>query len=167
MIKRTIILVIFFGLLSCESKDTIFGKQYNPIRTKYGSPILHDYMKLQSSDDEFELWRAPIEIHDTIKTGFHAGKGFYIFPDSVLQEDDIFRKRIDDSTYAFVAILTYGNLKKNEFRSIYYDSVDVRELKLQASEYMNYKGTRQFTTRKLTIDEADSILAVWGTSRLK
>ncbi len=133
----------------------------------YGSPILHDYLKLKDADEEFEHWQIPLEIQDTITTGFHAGKGFYIHRDSVLQEDDIFRKRIDDSTFAFVAILTYGNLKKNEFTSIYYDSVDARDLKPKVSEYVNYKYARQFAARKITIDQADSILAAWGTGRLR
>lgn len=165
MIKRAVIFLTFLELFGCESRDTRFGKQYNSTRAKYGSPILHDYMALESSDDEFELWRAPIEIHDTIKTGFHAGKGFYINPDSTLQEDDIFRKRINDSTFAFVAILTYGNVRKNKFTSIYYDSVDERQLKLSASEYLNDNKYREYTRKDLTINEADSILAVWGTSR--
>lgn len=167
MNTRTIIFLTFLGLLSCETSETRFGKQYNRIRVKYGSPILHDYLVLKSADEGFEHWRIPDEIHDTITTGFHAGKGFYIHNDSILQEDDIFRRRIDDSTFAFVAILTYGNLKNNEFSSIYYGSVDERELKLKASEYLNYKNHRQFARRELTIDEADSILAAWGTSRFK
>jgi hypothetical protein len=124
-------------------------------------------MELQSSDDEFELWRIPMEIQDTIKTGFHSGKGFYIHPDSTLQEDDIFRKRINDSTFAFVAILTYGNLRKNEIRSIYYDSVDERQLRLRASEYLNNDRYQKYRTKDLTIDQMDSILSVWGTSRTK
>jgi len=162
-------ILIFFGVLSCETSDTKFGKQYNGIRLKYGSPILHDYLELERADEDFELWRIPSEIHDTIRMGFHAGKGFYIHNDSVLQEDDIFRKRINDSTFAFIAILTYGNLEKNEFTSIYYDSVDERQLKLKASEYLylDRREYRHYKHKELTIDEADSILTVWGTNRLK
>lgn len=166
MIMRIVILLGLLGLVSCESRDTKFGKQYNIVRVKYGSPILHDYLELESTG-RFELWEIPEEIHDTIRTGFHAGKGFYIIGDSVLQEDDIFRKRIDDSTFAFLAIITYGNLAKSEFTDIYYDSVDARQLKLSASEYGERTKYRQYTKTEITIDQADSILSSWGLSRFK
>lgn len=160
--------MLFFGLVCCDSKDTRFGKQYNGIRVKYGSPILHDYMQLEYADDGAEFWRTPMDIHDTIKTGFHAGKGFYIHKDSILQEDDIFRRRIDDSTFAYIGILTYGNLNNHRFTSIYYDSIDSRELTLGAMEVLKTNNTyRSFRSIELTINEADSILSLWGTSRFK
>ncbi|SHG39701.1 hypothetical protein SAMN04488109_0045 [Chryseolinea serpens] len=156
------------GLFACHDVETKFGKQYNSVRLKYGSPIIHDYMKLEISDEDFENWRIPRAIHDTISTGFHAGKGFYINKDSTLQEDDIFRKRIDDTTFAFVAILTFGKVSKNQFTSIYYDSVDEKELTLKATEYLNSDTRhREFHKKDLTIEEADSILSSWGTSRFK
>lgn len=168
MIQRTIILCAFFAVLGCNTRDTKFGKQYNAVRETYGSPIIHDYMDLTTTDEDFERWQIPLQVHDTIRTGFHAGKGFYIHQDSILQEDDIFRKRIDDSTFAFVAILTYGKANKHNFTSIYYDSVDARKLKLKAIEWLNAANNqRNFTPKELTIKEADSILNAWGTSRFK
>jgi hypothetical protein len=124
-------------------------------------------MTLKNAEEDFELWRTPQEIHDTITTGFHAGKGFYIHKDSVLQEDDIFRKRINDSTFAFVAILTFGNLKESKFNSIYYDSVDERELKLRPTQLDDFEKYKTYPEVYLTIIEADSILRSWGTSRYK
>ena len=167
MINRKIIVAAVLLLVSCNTgRDTKFGKQYNTIRQQYGSPVIHNYMKLKSTSDSYENWITPLGIHDTITAGFHAGKGFYIHQDSVLQEDDIFRKRIDDSTFAYVAILTYGNLNKNRFSSIYYDSVDAGYLKLKAWEIFNPKNShRTFTTKQLTIYQADSILQEWGTGR--
>ncbi len=167
MIKRIVILLALLELVACESRDTKFGKQYNKVRVKYGSPILHDYLKLESTDGKFELWEIPQEIHDTIRAGFHAGKGFYIIRDSILQEDDIFRKRIDDSTFSFVAIVTYGNPTKNEFTNIYHDSVDARQLKLSTSEYGERTKYRQYTKKEITIEQADSILSSWGINRSK
>ncbi len=156
--------------LRIKSIDTKFGIQYNATRIEYGSPIIHDYLELQSSDNTFEHWHIPDEIHDTIRSGFHAGKGFYIHQDSILQEDDIFRKRINDSTFIFIGILTYGNLKKHKFSSIYYDTVDARSIISTAFEhldnnpdYMNYY--RKHESLDLTIQQADSILNEWGTSR--
>lgn len=125
-------------------------------------------MKLEASVEDFETWGIPRGIHDTISTGFHAGKGFHIHKDSTLQEDDIFRKRIDDTTFAFIAILTFGKLSKNQFTSIYYDSVDAKALTLKAYKYLNGDiRRRQFHKKDLTIHEADSILSSWGTSRFK
>lgn len=170
MKKGDLIFVMLFVVISCNTReqDTKFGKQYNATRLKYGSPIIHDYMELKTADEGFELWRTPPEIHDTIASGFHAGKGFYINDDSVLQEDDIFRKRIDDSTFAFIGILTYGNLTKNQFTAISLSSVDARELELKAMEYLYSKNKyRDFPRRDLTIKQADSILHAWGTSRFK
>ena len=170
MIKGKIVFAILFAALSCNTAvpDTKYGKQYNTIRLKYGSPVIHDYMELKTADEGFELWRIPPEIHDTITSGFHAGKGFSIYEDSILHEDDIFRKRIDDSTFAFIGILTRGNLIRNQFTSIYLGSVDARELKLNAMEYLNSENKyRDFPRKELTIKQADSILHAWGTSRFR
>ncbi|MBL3657222.1 hypothetical protein [Fulvivirga sediminis] len=165
-----LIYLMLLALLSCKyTNDTQFGKQYNAIRMEYGSPVIHDYMRLRIADTDFENWRAPQTMHDTISIGFHAGKGFYIHHDSILQEDDIFRKRINDSTFVFIAILTHGNLKKHQFTNIYYDTVDERSLKLTAKEYLNnnsdYKNYYNSERQNLTIEEADSILTEWGTGR--
>jgi hypothetical protein len=118
-------------------------------------------MTLENADEDFELWRTAQEIHDTIRPGFHAGKGFYIHKDSVLQEDDIFRKRINDSTFVFVAILTFGNLKDSKFTSIYYDSVDERELRLTATQLDNLKKSRTYSFKFSTGNLAVAI----GSSR--
>lgn len=149
--------------------DTKFGKQYNKVRLEYGSPIIHDYLVLEYTEESYECWGIPKEIHDTIRMGFHEGKCFYINPDSILQEDDIFRKRINDTTFAFIGILTFGNSKEHEFSSIYYDTVDARYLKLSGFEYLERgKDYPHYNNkRKLTIEEADSILNSWGTSRIK
>jgi hypothetical protein len=159
------------ALSSCNpfaERDTQFGKRYNAVRLQYGSPVIHDYMVLGTHDNRFESWEIPGQIPDTITTGFHEGKGIHIHKDSVLQEDDIFRKRIDDTTFAYIGILTYGNPGKHEFSSIYLDSVDVRKVNSNVDDNLYpYTSYRTFTTTQLTIQQADSILNTWGTSRFK
>jgi len=58
-------------------------------------------------------------------------------------------------------------LKKHKFRSIYTDLYDYKQLKLKASDYLNDETPLVGQPKELTIEEADSILATWGTSRLR
>ncbi|MEL7002408.1 MAG: hypothetical protein AAFN93_06705, partial [Bacteroidota bacterium] len=146
-----------------------FGRQYNEIRIEYGSPIIHDYLELESTSDDYECWGISRKIHDTIRIGFHEGKCFHIAKDSTLYEDDIFRKRINDSTYVFIGILTYGNRRDHKYEAIYYDTADARSLNVPAAKYLNnnndYMKYYESGKMDLTIEQADSILAEWGTSR--
>lgn len=154
--------VLLFGNCTKQKCTEIFGKDYNSIRIKYGSPIIHEYMQNVICEDSFQRWITPLPVQDTITIGYHAGKGMYVHPDSVLQEDDIFRKRINDSLYLFVGILTYGNIHKVEFKCIY-DTVCAKSIDLN-----NYgKMCPSFNTKinDISIDVADSILKAWGTSR--
>ena len=120
-------------LTNCKPKetDTAFGKNYNSERLKYGSPTIHDYMLLDISWDSVKNWETPLSIQDTISIGYHSGKGYYIHPDSVIQEDDIYRKRISDTTFAYIGILTFGNIKNHRFRSIYYDTTCANSINLK------------------------------------
>lgn len=156
-------------MLSGCQKETKFGKQYNSVRLKYGSPIIHDYLEFEYGDSDRECWGIPKAVHDTISIGFHEGKCFNIGDDSVLYEDDIFRKRINDSTFLFVAIITYGNPKSHYYKAIYYDTVDIRSLNISTSSYLSkdnrYKEYYDNDAQDLTIEQADSILTAWGTSR--
>ena len=114
----------------------------------------------------FLFWTSPLSLQDTITKGYHAEKGCHIHPDSVLQEDDIFRKRISDSTFAFVGILTMGNSRDHRFRSIYYDTVCATDIQLPAYGRPCNTFFKPNTT-EITIEKADSILQSWGTSRLE
>lgn len=123
-------------------------------------------MELKTELDSFLYWETPLSIQDTITKGYHAGKGCYIHPDSVLQEDDIFRKRISDSTFAFIGILTMGNPYTHRFRSIYYDTVCATAIELHSNDKRCHTPFKSRVT-EVTIETADSILRSWGTSRLK
>ena len=166
MKKSKLIFVVLISLLSCNTMapDTKFGKQYNAIRLKYGSPIIHDYMELHMDGEGYESWRIPSQMHDTISKGFHAGKGFYIHEDSVLQEDDIFRRRISDTTFAFIGILTRGNIHENRFTSIYYDTACANSIGFDNGLPCTFEHG---DINEISIEEADSILNSWGTSRIK
>ena len=143
-----------------------FGKNYNEVRRAYGSPIIHEYMELKMESGSFLFWTASLSLQDTITKGYHAEKGCHIHPDSVLQEDDIFRKRISDSTFAFIGILTMGNQHDHRFRSIYYDTVCAADIQLPAYGRPCHTSFKP-NTAEITIEKADSILQSWGTSRLE
>lgn len=162
--------IIVLIVTNCTSKNKfdIFGKSYNKTRNEYGSPIIHDYMiEIRLPFDSIMSFETPIEIQNTIKKGYHAGKTFYIYKDSILQEDDIFRKRISDSTFAFIGILTYGNRQTHSYSSIYYDTTCAKDIGLKDFGKSCTCSFPKNELNKISITKADSILEAWGTSRIK
>lgn len=161
-IKYILLILTVTVLQGCHEKSTKFGKAYNQIRKTYGSPIIHEYMRLKSTSDDFEHWRTPESTNGKFDKGFHYGKGFYIHEDSVLQEDDVFRIRINDSTYQQINILTYGKPNSVEFNCILF-KVDSREVEQSPFEYLNADlKFPKYDSQKISIDQADSILQLWG-----
>jgi hypothetical protein len=137
-----------------------FGRSHNNLRLKYDVPIVHDYLCFVASSKIEESWRAPIDFQLASPKGFHAGKT--IFPDTgaELDEKDIFRHRIDDSTFNMLGFVTEVRDGAVTVRSIWYDTIDVKIVTHQEL------GRRFSDTRKgLSLQQADSILASWGTSR--
>lgn len=156
--------IILFAVACRNNYAQRFDKAYNPVRKIYGSPVIHDYMELALDGDTSRKWSTPNAIQDTITKGFHADKVMYVYPDSVLSEDDWFRKRLSDSTFAFLEISTYGNPHTRKFTSILYDTVCASELGLECHGKRCITGVNPFA-KDLNIKQADSILASWGTSR--
>lgn len=127
---------------------------------QYGAPIIHDYMCFDQGTMKMEGWDAPVEYQLSAVTGFHAGKGVFLQSEAELDEKDIYRHRIDDSTFEFLGILTEVRNGVVSFPNIWYDTIDVNTIKGEHTE-------RVFTNTKthLSIEQADSTLSKWGTSR--
>jgi hypothetical protein len=154
---------------SCNENGSIakFGKPFNNLRSKYGAPIIHDYLCFETATDKMETWGLSKEIQDTITAGFHEGKGVFLKTDGLLDEKDIFRKRINDSTFIMLGILTYVSKDmKVEFTNIWSDTVSARTIGLARTSQTNFERVDN-PRQNLTIQEADSILQSWGTSRFK
>lgn len=171
------IIFLFISLvliLACNSNTTPCGQNppnselgisFNSERLKYGAPIIHSYLCFQSTSEKMESWGLAYELEDTMKGGYHAGKGIFHSKGALLDEKDIYRKRIDDSTLIMLGILTYVSKDfKVEFPSIWYDTLNASSVGLSKPVITE----RKFNARwDLSIEQADSILHSWGTSRTK
>ena len=148
-----------------NEKASKFGLAFNKTRLKYGAPVIHDYLCLESTSEKMESWSLSKEIQDTISIGFHDGKGVFLQTDGLLEEKDIFRKRINDSTFVMLGILTYVSKDmKVDFPDIWYDTISAGSIGLSKK---TREGSERTNTPKygLTITQADSVLRSWGTSR--
>lgn len=144
-----------------------FGQSFNKTRLKYGAPIIHDYLCYESATDKMESWGFSKEIQDTITVGFHEGKGIFLKSEGMLDEKDIFKKRINDSTFIILGILTYvSKYMKVYFPNIWYDTVSVSTIGSLRESQTNFERINS-PRQNLTIQQADSILQSWGASRIK
>ena len=139
------------------------GKSLNPTRLKFGVPVIHNYMCLESVTNKMESWGTPVDFQKNAKTGFHAGKGVFLISDAELDEKDIYRHRINDSTFEMLGILTEVRNGKASFPNIWYHTVD--EHYLFAESKISNPTRLSNEIQHLNINQADSILATWGTSR--
>lgn len=142
-----------------------FGHPFNKTRLKYGAPIIHDYLCFESGSPKMESWGLPKEIQDTITVGFHEGKGVFLTSEGILDEKDIFKKRLNDSTFIMLGILTYVSKDmKVDFPNIWYDTISTSTIGLSKKYHTNFESVHT-QRQSLTIQQADSILQSWGTSR--
>lgn len=146
-----------------NNPQTKFGTALNPTRLKFGAPIIHKYMCFESITQEMENWETPIDFQKSCKKGFHAGKGIFLKSDADLDEKDIYRHRINDSTFEMLGILTEIRKGEVSFPNIWYFTVDVRYIFPENISIVPSRISNEI--KHLNIGQADSILSVWGTSR--
>lgn len=148
----------------CTGKSK-YGREYNKIRLQVGAPIIHNYMCLETPNATFEeSWRMPKALQMKAKNGFHAGKTIFLQSEAQLDEKDIFRKRIDDTTFMMLGILTEVRNGKTEYPSIWFMTVDARDISLAEDNRAGREHKMGFTS-KFTIHQADSVLQSWATAR--
>jgi hypothetical protein len=147
------------GSCDKDGKNAKRGRALNEQRLKYGIPIIHDYLCFDRWTGKVEGWDAPISYQLSTQRGFHAGKGVFLTSDAEMDEKDIYRKRVNDSTFAMLGISTEVYNGVTSF-NVWYGLVDLNTI-------LNKQSNRQLEVyrKDLTIQQADSILGSWETSR--
>lgn len=164
MQNKFLFIICMLILLGCQNESTKFGKDYNQFRKTYGSLIIHEYMRLTITEIDYEHWRTPESTIKTFNKGFHFGKAIYFYSDTILQEKDVFRNRINDITYKQVNILTNGSLRSVSFNCKYF-KVDSRKVHLPITEFIDsFKEYPEYEDTDISIKQADSILLDWGVN---
>jgi len=120
-------------------------------------------MCLELVTDKMESWETPATFQKTAKTGFHAGKGIFLQSDPDLDEKDIYRHRLNDSTFETLGILTEVRNGKSSFPNIWYSTVSEEYLFAKSKSEVSAETAKEM--QQLSITQADSILSAWNTSR--
>ena len=118
-------------------------------------------MQLKTSSSDYAYWRTPTYEIESFKKGFHYGKSMHVHNDSIFQEEDVFRIKLNDSTYNQINISTYGKPGDVTFDCMIF-KVDSRSINRSAMECINSKEEfPEYPIRKISIVEADSVLRTW------
>jgi hypothetical protein len=156
--------IIFLSFKAVD--DFKFGFKYNPIRQRWGSPLIKDNMKAHNCCGAWTIYEID-KVPDNNKA-YHFSKTIRgITEGRLTNEKDIFRKNLNDTTILQVNLLTrwiWANNKLEITGNL--GKIDRRSLDLSAKVFVNDAAKYpSYNFKELNGPQIDSVLHSWGLSR--
>lgn len=156
-------------LLSCSFQnvdDFEFGTKYNAVRKKMGSPLIKHNMIPQNCCGAWTMYQ--IDKALVKDKAYHSSKTIRLIVNGKLtEEEDIYRKDVDDTTILQLNILTSWrweagklNMRGNTGK------IDKRTIGIKASGFTSeFSKFPNYEFKDLNQLQIDSVLIQWGLSR--
>ncbi|OQP50127.1 hypothetical protein A4D02_27215 [Niastella koreensis] len=166
-----IIFTIAFFLPSCTfncADNFEFGIKYNPVRRKFGSPLIKHYMSAHNccgAWTTYEIDNVPAD-----NGAYHSSKTIRVITNGkVTNEEDLYRKQLNDTTILQLDIET-ALLWENDSLEIYakFGKIDTRKLKIEPKDVIiDDSKYPRYEKMKLDRQQIDSVLRLWNLSRFE
>jgi hypothetical protein len=165
-------ITIILNLYSCAQQvdsNFKFGRKYNSIRHKFGAPLIKNNMEAHDCCGNWTTYM--VKEQPTDKNPYHYCKAIStIINDTVIEENDVYRRNIDDTTMMQLDIHILYDWKTKSLILIApgVGKVEKRQIGLKAEDYLKpnlpqFKESQWQTLDNLT--QVDSVLTSWGLSR--
>jgi hypothetical protein len=193
LMEHFILNILFMSLTSFSNltfqDGNKFGLEYNAVRQKFGAPLVKPNMQLDTTYGSWFLYAIPVEPRTS---AYHYSKAVcLVIDDKVIQEKDIYRKYLDDTTLLQMEIdIVYdwnsesmranANFRKIDKRTFAPNSKNANvtqdaETNLQSliensvkqatDNYLKQQSYPKYKLEVINLDQIDSLLNSWQLSR--
>lgn len=161
------VLALTFSYCNFKRVDSSqFGIKYNPVRQKFGAPLIKPSMIAHNCCGAGTVYRIDKEPGD--QAAYHFSKTIRtISNDKPTEEKDIYRKKLNDTTILQLNVLTWFNWAKDSAElhgSV--GKIDRRTVNLKTKDFFTENSKYpSYEHMKCTQQQIDSALTAWGLSR--